>query len=75
MGRQMKKRMNNLSARLVISEWLLDNGLEPINADLDYAEFATALRKVYAPKLMQVPFVDRAAAVAYIRMVAAMLAA
>jgi hypothetical protein len=63
-------RLNNLSARLRVNEWLRRTGRPPIKADLSYEEFATRLRRLAAPTLVQVPFVSRADAVAYIRHVA-----
>lgn len=63
-------RLNNLSARLKINGWLAKTGREPIPADLSYQEFATRLRKITAPKQVQVAFSSRADAVAYIRHIA-----
>lgn len=67
-------RMNNLSARLKVNGWLASKGHEPIPATASYEEFATILRKITAPKQVQVPFATRADAVAYIRFVASSMA-
>ena len=63
-------RMNNLSARLKVNDWLRRTGREPLSVDLSYEEFATELRKITASKSVQVPFASRADAVAYIRHIA-----
>lgn len=63
-------RMNNLSARLKVNEWLIKTGRGPLSAELSYEEFATGLRKITAPKTAQVRFASRSDAVAYIRHVA-----
>lgn len=63
-------RMNNLSARLAINNWLAKTGREPLSAGLSYEQFATEVRKVTAPKMQQEPFASRADAVAYIRHIA-----
>lgn len=63
----MGKRINNLSARLAVNSWLVENGYEPISADASYEQFATKLRAIVAPTLAQVAFASRADAVAYIR--------
>jgi len=63
-------RLNNLSARLKVNDWLGRTGREPLPSEMSYEEFATRLRAMVAPKQVQVPFVSRADAVAYIRHVA-----
>lgn len=62
--------MNNLSARLKINKWLLENGHEPIPINELYTVFATRLRKIVAPKQVQIDFVSRPDACAYIRHIA-----
>jgi hypothetical protein len=66
-------RVNNLSARLAVNNWLAQTGREPLSADLSYEQFATEIRKVTAPKMQQEPFASRADAVAYIRHIASSL--
>lgn len=63
-------RMNNLSARLKVNDWLKNTGREPLSAELSYEDFATELRKITAPKNVQVPFSSRSDAVSYIRHIA-----
>jgi hypothetical protein len=63
----MAERINNLSARLMMNEWLVKRGHPPIDGDASYMEFATKLRAVLAPTLKQAPFVDRASACRYVR--------
>lgn len=63
-------RMNNLSARLLVNERLMEVGREPLSAGLSYEDFATRLREITAPTMRRVPFAGRADAVAYIRQVA-----
>lgn len=60
-------RLNNLSARLAINEWLEATGRAPLSSDLSYEEFATQLRRIRAAKMVQIPFRSREDAVAYIR--------
>ncbi|CAM3155255.1 hypothetical protein PANO111632_05660 [Paracoccus nototheniae] len=63
-------RLNNKSARLAVNAWLVSTGRPALPVSLPYEQFATELRKVWARTMVQVPFVDRAEAVAYIRDVA-----
>lgn len=63
-------KLNNLSARLAVNDWLARTGRKPISSDLSYEEFATELRKITASTNVQVPFATRADAVAYIRHIA-----
>ena len=67
-------RLNNLSARLKVNEWLKKTGREPISSELSYEEFAARLREITAKGQVQVPFASRADAVAYIRFVASSMA-
>lgn len=67
-------RLNNLSARLKVNDWLNRAGREPLPSEISYEEFATRLRAMVAPKQAQVPFANRADAVAYIRHVASSMA-
>ena len=60
-------RLNNKSARLAVNAWLSASGHAPLSSDLSYEQFATELRKLRAATLVQVPFTNRADAVAYIR--------
>lgn len=63
-------RVNNLSARLLVNEWLRDIGKNPPSGDLPYIEYATQLRAIVASQLELAPFHDRPGAVAYVRYVA-----
>lgn len=63
-------RLNNLSARLLVNDWLKQNGLGTLSADLSYLDFATELRRKVASKEEQAPFVERSDAVAYVRLMA-----
>lgn len=63
-------RLNNLSARLRVNEWLVSSGRDALSADLSYEDFAARLRSIVAAKQVQAPFASRADAVAYIRHVA-----
>jgi hypothetical protein len=67
-------RLNNLSARLKVNEWLKRSGRVPLSSSLTYEEFASELRKITAKGQVQVPFSSRADAVAYIRFVASSMA-
>ena len=67
----MTRRLNNLSARLAVNYWLALTGRKPLSASLSYTAFATELRKIFASKQEQSPFVSRSDAVAYVRHVAA----
>lgn len=66
-------RMNNLSARLKVNKWLSETGRKPLDAKLSYEDFATELRKITAPKSVQVAFASRPDAVAYIRLIASQI--
>jgi hypothetical protein len=70
----IEMRLNNLSARLKVNEWLKATGREPLPASLSYEEFATRLRQITAPNQRQVDFASRVDAVAYIRHVATSMA-
>lgn len=63
-------RLNNKSARLAVNAWLASTGRPALPVSLSYEQFATELRKVWARTMVQVPFVNRIEAVAYIRDVA-----
>lgn len=63
-------RMNNLSARLTVNEWLERTGRQPLSRDLSYDQFATELWKITAVKNVEVRFASRSDAVAYIRHIA-----
>lgn len=67
--------MNNLSARLRVNAWMMATGQEPLPASLSYTDFATKVRKRFAPKQTQVPFASRSDAVAYVRHVASSISA
>lgn len=67
-------RLNNLSARLKVNDWLKRTGREPLPSSLSYEEFATRLREITAANQVQVPFASRADAVDYIRHVASSMA-
>lgn len=67
-------RLNNLSARLKVNDWLVRTGREALPSDISYEEFATRLRKITASKQVQAPFASRADAVAYIRFIATSMA-
>ena len=60
-------RLNNLSARLMVNNWLVRTGQRALSPDLSYEDFATELRRITAKTMVQVPFASRADAVAYIR--------
>lgn len=60
-------RLNNLSARLIVNKKFQELGMEPLSSDLPYLEYATHLRKIIARKSVQVEFVSRPDAVAYVR--------
>ncbi|NTG00168.1 hypothetical protein G6L30_08545 [Agrobacterium rhizogenes] len=49
-------RMNNLSARLKINDWLGRAGHEPLPANLSYEEFATVPRKITAVRMFRSSF-------------------
>ncbi len=70
----MPMRVNNLSARLMVNNWLKQQGIEPISGAVSYVEFAQRLRQIVAPEQVQVAFVDRADAVRYVRHVASQYA-
>lgn len=66
-------RINNLSARLLVNEWLVERGGSPISGDISYTDFATELRSRIAPiqtDISHARFVERADAVRYVRHVA-----
>jgi hypothetical protein len=69
-SREMRKRINNLSARLMVNDWLVRTDRAAISGELSYIEFATELRKLMTQKLELAPFHDRADAVSYVRYIA-----
>ena len=66
----MGARLNNLSARLMVNKWLSESGRGTLGSELSYTEFATELRRRTSGTVVQVPFVSRQDAVAYIRGIA-----
>lgn len=60
-------RLNNRIARLLANKWLLDNGIEPIEPELSYTDFATELRRKTTKTVLLVPFCHRPDAVSYVR--------
>ena len=63
-------RMNNLSARLTVNQFLLEKGYSTLSSSLSYEEFANELRKITAKKVITVSFTERSDACLYIRNVA-----
>jgi len=60
-------RLNNKSARLIANKWLIENGLEAIEPEVSYTDFATALRGKTTRTVLLVPFTHRPDAVSYVR--------
>lgn len=66
----MAKRLVNSAARRIINKHLTDIGFDPLSAELSYIEFATEVSKILEPNILQIPFISRPDAVAYLRLMA-----
>lgn len=63
-------RLNNHTARTLVDKWLSATGRPAIDKNKGYLEYATELRTIVESRPVNVPFVHRPEAVAYVRHIA-----